>query len=315
MASEVDHLATLASDPFEPVTPIGRRRRTTTNPPSSVAGGNAGSSQGEADVFDSENAEIEELPRRRLDVAIPKVVDKTGEEVGETFREFLETFVDPAAEFVDEVSSEADLYYIKLIRELKIEDKSTLFVDYLHVASVQDGVLAQAITEQYYRFQPFLLRALHKLILKYEPSLVFSQQGSSNASSSMRSTSSTASKNKANEKLFQLSFYNLPLIQRIRDLRTERVGCLMSISGTVTRTSEVRPELYKGSFTCDVCHSVVDDVEQMFKYTEPAICPNETCQNRTHWSLNVASSSFADWQKVRIQENSSEIPTGSMPRT
>ncbi|KAK7202635.1 MCM2/3/5 family-domain-containing protein [Myxozyma melibiosi] len=332
MASEVDHLAALASDPFEPQTPIGRRRRPSANPPSSVGGAPSSSVGGAQQQQQQQHptssqageedyaADAEERPRRRFDNAIPKLVDKTGEEVGETFREFLETFVDPASELV---GGQRELYYILLIRELKIEDRSTLFVDYAHLVTVHNGVLAQAITEQYYRFQPFLLRALHKLIAKYEPSLVYSQQqhgsGSSTAAGSTSlgrtSTASNASKSKANEKLFQISFYNLPLVQRIRDLRTERVGCLMSISGTVTRTSEVRPELYKGSFTCDACHAVVDDVEQMFKYTEPTICPNETCQNRTAWSLNVPSSAFADWQKVRIQENSSEIPTGSMPRT
>jgi DNA replication licensing factor MCM6 len=31
--------------------------------------------------------------------------------------------------------------------------------------------------------------------------------------------------------------------------------------------------------------------------------------------LDIRQSTFVDWQKVRVQENSSEIPTGSMPRT
>ena len=49
--------------------------------------------------------------------------------------------------------------------------------------------------------------------------------------------------------------------------------------------------------------------------TQPLICPNETCQNRSNWELNVDQSKFADWQRVRVQENSSEIPPGSMPRS
>jgi DNA replication licensing factor MCM6 len=40
-----------------------------------------------------------------------------------------------------------------------------------------------------------------------------------------------------------------------------------------------------------------------------------TCGNRSDWRLDIRQSTFIDWQKVRIQENSSEIPTGSMPRT
>lgn len=39
------------------------------------------------------------------------------------------------------------------------------------------------------------------------------------------------------------------------------------------------------------------------------------CGNRNAWQLQIDTSRFTDWQKVRIQENPSEIPTGSMPRS
>jgi DNA replication licensing factor MCM6 len=55
-------------------------------------------------------------------------------------------------------------------------------------------------------------------------------------------------------------------------------------------------------------------IEQQFKYTEPGICPNPMCGNRKSWRLRFDDSVFTDWQKVRIQENSGDIPTGSMPR-
>jgi DNA replication licensing factor MCM6 len=32
------------------------------------------------------------------------------------------------------------------------------------------------------------------------------------------------------------------------------------------------------------------------------------------WELMTERSKFIDWQKVRIQENSNEIPPGSVPR-
>jgi DNA replicative helicase MCM subunit Mcm2 (Cdc46/Mcm family) len=103
-------------------------------------------------------------------------------------------------------------------------------------------------------------------------------------------------------------------VSGIRDLRTEKIGQLVSISGTVTRTSEVRPELVFGTFVCQECRTSIRDVEQQFKYTEPNVCPNITCNNRNAWQLSIEQSKFSDWQKVRIQENSNEIPTGSMPR-
>jgi len=67
---------------------------------------------------------------------------------------------------------------------------------------------------------------------------------------------------------FSIAFYNLPLVEGIRDMRTDKIGKLCALSGTVTRTSEVRPELTYGTFTCLVCHGTVRDVEQQFKYTE-----------------------------------------------
>ena len=48
---------------------------------------------------------------------------------------------------------------------------------------------------------------------------------------------------------------------------------------------------------------------------QPSICSNGACANRTKFHLVVSKSKFVDWQKIRVQENSSEIPSGSMPRT
>lgn len=117
------------------------------------------------------------------------------------------------------------------------------------------------------------------------------------------------------DKIFTLAFYNLPLVSRVRSLRSNNIGQLLSMSGTVTRTSEVRPELHLATFLCEACRSVIENVEQTYRYTEPTQCPNQTCQNRFAWQLDIRRSTFIDWQKCRVQENSSEIPTGSMPRT
>lgn len=190
----------------------------------------------------------------------------------------------------------------------------------------EDGILANAIQGDFYRYQPYMLRALHNLIAKYEPQ--YFREHRQPGSTTARTDTSLANNNMSEEddlhkktpnqqtdKIFALAFYNLPLVSRVRQLRTEQIGKLVSMSGTVTRTSEVRPELHLATFICEVCNNVVPDVEQIFKYTEPTQCPNATCMNRIGWRLDIRQSTFIDWQKVRIQENSSEIPTGSMPRT
>jgi len=219
---------------------------------------------------------------------------------------------------------DGDKYYIAQIHGLKVYGLSTLYVDFRHVMRVP--ALMEAIQEQYYRFQPYMVRALHNLIAKYEPQY-FREHRQPTSTTSVASTSvagnassqndSIADKtpNQQTDKLFTLAFYNLPLVTRVRQLRTAQIGQLLSISGTVTRTSEVRPELSVATFVCEICHTIVPNIEQTFRYTEPTQCPNLTCGNRQGWRLDVRQSTFVDWQKVRIQENSSEIPTGSMPRT
>jgi len=219
-----------------------------------------------------------------------------------------------------------DQYYVAQIQGMRKYGLSTFYVDYKHLAGWNNGALAEAVTNSYYRFLPFLTAALHNMIAKYEPqyfrehrqptaSSQHHSTGASTAGSASQSEQGSKTANQQTDKLFSIAFYNLPLVSRVRALRARNIGQLLSISGTVTRTSEVRPELALATFICEACHNVVPEVEQTFRYTEPTQCPNATCQNRIAWRLDIRQSTFVDWQKVRVQENSNEIPTGSMPRT
>jgi DNA replication licensing factor MCM6 len=213
---------------------------------------------------------------------------------------------------------------------MRVYQLSTFYVNYDHISAYENGGLSNAINAQYYRFLPFLTNALHNMIAKYEPQYFREHRqpttssnqttsGASNAGSGTATqsdaTAGSKTANQQTDKLFAIAFYNLPLVSRVRSLRAKNIGQLLSISGTVTRTSEVRPELSVATFVCENCRGIVPNVEQTFRYTEPTQCPNMQCNNRIAWQLDIRQSTFVDWQKVRIQENSSEIPTGSMPRT
>ncbi|KAL3235288.1 DNA replication licensing factor MCM6 [Nakaseomyces bracarensis] len=284
--------------------------------------------QGDEDTEDTEQMPIQGLRRRTFN-HVKKVDDVTGEKVREAFEQFLDEFAVESPE-----TGELDRVYRAQIEFMKIYDLNTLYIDYQHLSMRENGALAMAISEQYYRFLPFLTKGLKRVIRKYAPELLLTsesvkvhneeeemtdsmdpsvQRDSGDSQAATKST--TTNSPEQTERLFQISFFNLPTVHRIRDIRSDKIGSLLSISGTVTRTSEVRPELYKASFTCDMCRAMVDNIEQSFKYTEPTFCPNPACENRAFWTLNVSRSKFLDWQKVRIQENSNEIPTGSMPRT
>ncbi|KND91472.1 DNA replication licensing factor mcm6 [Tolypocladium ophioglossoides CBS 100239] len=276
--------------------------------------------------------EDDQVPRssRIPDAAnIPRVEDRIGSLVQEHFEAFIESFVeDPLSSGAPASSAvTTDKYYVAQIKGMRSFQLSTFYVDYRHLASWENGSLADGVMRQYYRFLPFLTAALHNMIAKYEPQYfrdhrqaTASSNLATSAASQLGSTTQSDASHRKNEhqqtdKLFSIAFYNLPLVSRVRSLRAANIGQLLSISGTVTRTSEVRPELSLATFACEACRAVVPNVEQTFRYTEPTQCPNRTCSNRVAWQLDIRHSTFVDWQKVRIQENSSEIPTGSMPRT
>lgn len=112
-----------------------------------------------------------------------------------------------------------------------------------------------------------------------------------------------------------VSFVNMENIFALRDIRSEHIGRLISISGTVTRTTDVKPELLSGTFTCDLCGTRILSVDQQFQFTKPTACTNESCNNRTKFTFDIDGSVFTDWQRIKLQENTNEIPAGSMPRS
>ena len=52
----------------------------------------------------------------------------------------------------------------------------------------------------------------------------------------------------------------------VRDLRCDKLGKLFCFRGTVTRTTEVRPQLVVGVFLCTVCGTYSKPITKKFKY-------------------------------------------------
>lgn len=194
---------------------------------------------------------------------------------------------------------------------------STIAVNYRHLLSY-DPDLAEAIEGEYVRFEYYLRRAAKEFVLACHPELDRESSGGGNTDTPRSSVSS-----------YFVAIYNAPSVLPVRALRTGTIGRFSSISGTVTRTSDVRPELLVGSFRCRKCGLVAPDIIQQYHLTRPPLCRNPRCQNRTssEFHLEVATggasleegsgggSEFVDWQRLRVQENADEIPPGSMPRT
>ncbi len=168
-----------------------------------------------------------------------------------------------------------------------------LEVDFRHVQMFDTSTsLVILLITQYFRFCPYLEKAVKSLFEQINPNYVKDHPGN-----------------------YHVSFKNVTEHKKIRQLRSIELGKLISINGTITRTSEVKPELIKGTFICKMCNSAIKNVEQQFRYTEPKVCSNLNCNNHNKWELLEEESVFADWQKLKVQESPNDIPTGSMPRT
>ncbi|XP_019057935.1 PREDICTED: DNA replication licensing factor MCM6 isoform X2 [Tarenaya hassleriana] len=212
-------------------------------------------------------------------------MDEKAVQVENLFLDFLKSFrLDP---------NKPELYYEAEVEAMKNIESTTMFIDFSHVMRYNDA-LQKAVADEYLRFEPYLRSACKRFVLELYPSFTSDE---------------TPNKD------INFAFYNLPFTKRLRELATAEIGKLVSVSGVVTRTSEVRPELLFGTFKCLECGSVIKNVEQQFKYTQPTICVSPTCLNRAKWALLRQESKFTDWQRVRMQETSKEIPAGSLPRS
>merc|ERR1719174_2402552 len=223
------------------------------------------------------------------------------------FLEFLQRFR-TASDGSDE-ASDTDLYYIEQAKSMVREDKRTLYVKMSHleelsaeIVSYQPSDLRNVIETKYLMVREPLNAAVPQLLASLQDK---------DFQDKVRKVRET------DELKFTASFYDLPTYCGLRQLKTDRLGNLLTMCGTVTRTTEVKPELLVGSFQCNECMREVSGVEQQFKVTMPALCPSRNCGNRTNWTLlgESRTTRWGDWQRIRLQENESEIPAGSMPRS
>jgi len=178
---------------------------------------------------------------------------------------------------------------------------SSLFVDFMHIQTYEAD-LAEAIESDYIRFESYLHEALQTFMYDLHPHL-------------MDTLSFKSSLPGEKKTLYFISLFNLPSILPLRSLRTDTISKLTSFSGTVTRTSDVRPELLRATFRCHKCGILIHNVVQQYHYTTPVMCRNPRCQNRSDFGLDISLSEFIDWQKLRVQENSVDVPAGCMPRS
>lgn len=209
---------------------------------------------------------------------VQRCTDKIAEKIQTAFSNFLSEYM------VD-----GEVKYVALAEHLTSLENNTLAISF-HDVELHSSELAAAILDDYYRFYPYLCRAVKQFAIHHHQEVQSSKE-------------------------IYVAFKDLNVTSKIRELRNTKVGSLMSICGQVVRTHPVHPEIVSATFICLDCQTEIKDVEQQFKYSLPTICRNPQCGNRRKFLLDPNKSKFVDFQKIRIQETQSELPRGSVPRT
>jgi len=238
----------------------------------------------------------------------PRIKEELKQQVQRFFLEFLENFQQKTATG----EREKDFYYVEQARAMIREGRRTLYVKVSHLKDIDEskvnytpGDLETAIEQQYMVVRDSLNAAVPQLLAKLE------DRDGDGIQEEVKKARDT------DELKFVVAFFDQKEKQGIRNLRTEQLGELVTICGTVTRTTEQKPECLVATYKCTNCQTVISGVEQQFKHTFPAVCPQRNCGNRTNFEFmgEERTTRFGDWQRIRVQENENEVPSGSMPRS
>ncbi|KAJ1728241.1 hypothetical protein LPJ61_004140 [Coemansia biformis] len=108
-------------------------------------------------------------------------------------------------------------------------------------------------------------------------------------------------------------------LTHMKALKSSLVGKLVTVRGTVVRTSPIKPLLVQAQFSCTRCGAtqMVKIVEG--KYEAPTKCATQGCKSHMFEIERGADTATrtVDWQQIRIQEKINDDPRdpGRVPRS
>jgi len=105
---------------------------------------------------------------------------------------------------------------------------------------------------------------------------------------------------------------NFPLERSLRQITSETIGHIISVSGMVVRASEVKPLAKELVFVCPDEHTTKIIQLKGMDVKIPTVCDNPTCKHRD-FELKPEASKFIDFQILRLQELPEDLPPGQLP--
>lgn len=105
----------------------------------------------------------------------------------------------------------------------------------------------------------------------------------------------------------------------LRDVRADHVGHLVTVSGIVTRVTEVKPRAAAAAYICRGC-----GFEVYQEITGRSFMPLASCPTPAHGARgseagmlvpNYRGFKYVKYQELKLQEPADQVPIGSIPRT
>lgn len=118
--------------------------------------------------------------------------------------------------------------------------------------------------------------------------------------------------------------YTVNIIPRIKTVRGVRqvgaqdIGSMVRIRGVVTRISQVKPSIKVVTYICESCGTEIYQSVENETFDALEECFSEKCRTRKikgALCLVTRGSKFVKFQSVHLQELTSDVPHGSIPRT
>jgi len=105
---------------------------------------------------------------------------------------------------------------------------------------------------------------------------------------------------------------NYPIQRSLRQINSETIGSITSVSGMVVRASEVKPLAKELVFLCPDNHPTKVIQLKGMDVKIPVVCDNPNCKHRD-FELKPEASKFIDFQILRLQELPEDLPPGQLP--
>ena len=103
---------------------------------------------------------------------------------------------------------------------------------------------------------------------------------------------------------------NYTVQKGLREINADLIDKLVSVSGMVVRSSEVKPLAKKVAYRCTNCNTVTEAQLKGLVLKKPQKCP--ACSEK-ELEMDPETSIFIDFQMVRLQELPEDLPAGQLP--